>query len=161
MTVGDVHNKQFVSDKQIVIVAASTNLAVGLVYQNGANGLIQVPTSSQPLATRVYFNPVAQNNSSGAAGDLSAMVYGDGAIVSGTADGAITVGTLVKLSANVAGAFQAYTPDTSSVANYETARKLIVGVYLGHEGEGEEKGTKPTDAANAETNCKFMIKRID
>lgn len=161
MTRGDVLNKPFLSDRQINGVADNVALAAGiLVYQDGANGLKVVPTSSQPEASRIRFlEKAADNTGSGhAALAVKAETYKSGAQVVGKADGALVVGLAVKASTNNAGEFEALVipPDPTggqdpteaehiSLLEYHRRR---VGIYRGHLGEINQSGSEPTDAVD-------------
>ena len=166
MTVGDVLNKPFLSDRQVNNVADNVSLAAGImVYQDGANGIKIVPTSSQPQASRIRFlEKAADNTVTGhVLGLIKAETYKCGArVVPIKGDGAIVVGAYVRASTNNAGEVMtmAIPADLTGGESPTEAEHILVleflrralGIYQHHLGEGVQTGSEPTDAADDDTN---------
>lgn len=136
---GDVYNWDQIRDVTVNGIAASENIADGaFVYQDGANGLKQIPTTAIE-GSRVRFAPTGFDNSSGSLGDREIESVKSGARVVAQADGAIVVGDPVALPAADAGKCSLdATPDLLTT----------FGFYVGHVGEMEGTANEPTDAAD-------------
>lgn len=139
-------------------VAANTNLGIGLVYLDGANGWKNAPTDGSVIASRLYFNPIALDNSTGAKGDKTGTFYGLNAIVVGKNEGTTALNSKCKASGTTAQAFAALTIRTDTLANNSADRDAEVAGYLGHIGEISQKDSLATAGANGETNCVFVMK---
>ena len=172
-TLGDIKNKEEVSDKKQGKVATAITLAVGLVYQDAANGWKNVPADGSIDARRIYFNPISIDNSGGVLGDQTGTFYGMNAIVIGTADLAIVVDDYCRASVNVVNAFQklavpsnsalnAIFSDTEVEADIDGQRDFSIdklAKYLGHAGEITETDNLATDAIDTDADCLFLIVR--
>lgn len=145
-------------ERKYLPVAASTTLAIGPVYWDGANGLKNCTTTAPAAgnAVVIYWNDTVQDNSAGALGGKYANVYGNGAIVVGTAQGAITVDAIVQVSVTT-NAQRLEALAVTTVTHVLTA----FAKYLGHvtEYKSQTNTSKPTDAVSGDTNCVFLIKR--
>jgi len=156
LTLGLVLNKDDVKDKVSGPVAASTTLNPGLVYEDGANGWKQAPTTGAAIGNEVYWNPVTIDNSSGALGDKVGEFYGEGARVVGQADGAIPVDGRVKPSTTASHEGQFIAGVITAIADLED----LCGTYKGHYlTEINQVGVSRTAAADAETDCVFELRR--
>lgn len=167
---GTVLNKDQVADKRSGKVAASTSLAVGLVYQDGANGWKQVPTNASVLGRRCYWNETAIDNSAGALGDKTGTFYGEGAKVVFKADVAITLDTWLKPSTNTAGEMMALGSDpAATVSTVGTVAAQIneittwqtskVALYIGHVLEISAADGLATDAVDNDEDCVAVIRK--
>lgn len=149
-------------------VKASTAVVKGkLVYYS--TGAVTVPADGTIFAPAIYFCEDDGDNSSGSLGDKLVTVYKKNAIVVGKAQGTITVGKECQASETTAGSFMEWASPaaaTATIANTTTsneinavrdADKKRLAVYVGHVGEGIESGTVPTNAADGDTNCVFMM----
>lgn len=169
---GTILNKLDVTDKKSGKVAASTTLAIGLVYQDGANGWKNVPTTAAVLGKDCYWNEKAIDNSAGSLGDKTGTFYGEGALVVGTADGAIVIDSWCKPSTNHANQLMALTDPAATLGttyNKTTAQAQIneittwqkskVAIYKGHVLEITAANGLATDAVDEETDVVYLIKR--
>lgn len=156
-TRGDVENKGSLAVVRVILpVAASTTITKGsLVYQDGANGIKTMVTDGSVAADKVYF--ASEGGVAVSLADAYVHCWKKGAIVIGKAQGAITVGAECRASQTTAGSFEAWVTDTTSATTVATAEGKRLARYIGHAGEGLEIGNTPTDAADAETNCKFVM----
>lgn len=149
-TLGDVYNWHEITDVQVV-AASATNLTDGMfVYQDAANGLKVVPTSSIPEAGRIRFLPTGYDNSSGTLGDRELETVKHNAIVVAKCDGAITVGDRVVASGTTAGRCAARAATAAAI-------EVVIGTYLGHVGELEGTGNDPTNASDGDLVVIQMI----
>lgn len=171
-TIGTVLNKNLVRDVKSGKVAASTTLAVGLVYQDTTDGWKNAPTDGSVKGKDLYWNPVAIDNSAGALGDKTGTFYGNGAIVVGKSDGIISVNQWCKAGTNVANAFIALSDPASTLAATYNATDASVEIdeitgwiknkvarYLCHVLEYNNVSALPTASADLETDCVFLIAR--
>lgn len=145
-------------------VKAATKLTVGLVYYT-TNGWDKAPIDGSIHARNLYWNPIELDNTNGVKGDLSGTFYGLNARVVGKAEGAIVKGKDVMASETTAQSFAELAEPSDaasgSAAEINAVRDYAVkllGGYLGHTDEILSKDSEPTDAADAETNCVFVIK---
>lgn len=176
MTLGIVLNKDDVLDIVEGPVAASTNLTIGFVYEDGANGWKVAPVDGSITADALYWNPTAKDNSSGSKGDLTCTVYGEGARVVGQADGVIVVdapirasntaahgGQVKALAAVVDAALNGTFDDAEAEAALDALRDYHlhkIGTYKGHYlTEIGNVDISRTNAADTETNCVFELRR--
>jgi hypothetical protein len=171
--IGTVFNKDNVKDKKSGQVAASTTLAVGLVYQDGSNGWKNAPTDGSVAGKDLYWNPAAIDNSAGSKGDKTGTFYGNGAIVVGKSDGVIVVNQWCKPSTNFANGFITLTDPSATVgATYGSGTTVGAEIneittwvlarcarYLCHVLEYNNVSALPTSSADTETDCVFQITR--
>lgn len=172
-TIGTVLNKDEVKDVISGQVAASTTLAVGLVYQDGSNGWKNAPTDGSKQGIVMYWNEKAIDNSAGSKGDKTGTFWGDGAIVVGKSDGIIVARAWCKPSTNFANGFITLTDPSATlgatygggttvkgqineITTWLTAR---VARYLCHVLEYNNVSALPTSSADTETDCVFEIVR--
>jgi len=145
---GTILNREMVSDVKTGPVAVSTTLAIGLVYQDGANGWKNATSQS---GEDVYWNET-EIISTAVLGEKVGTFYGSGALVVGKSDGVIAVNGRCK-NGTVANAFVANT--VSAIAD----QLLTCARYLGHPQERTGNETLPTSSADTEENCVFEIVR--
>ena len=138
-------------------VAAGVNLGIGLVYLDDANGWKNAPTNGSIIASRLYFNPVALDNTNGVKGDKTGTFYGLNAQVVGKIEGTMALNSKCKASGTTAQAFAALTIRTDTVVNNQADNDAHVAGYLGHVGEIKSKDSLATAGANNETNGVFVM----
>lgn len=167
---GTILNKNEVQDKVTGPVAVSITLAIGLVYQDGANGWKNAPTDGSIHGRKLFWNEKALV-STATLGEIGGTFYGEGAKVVGKSDGVITADAWCKASTNFANGF--ITNDdpadaTATIANTTTSNEINnirnwqrakVAIYKGHVLEVIGNTTLPTSSADTETNCVFEITR--
>lgn len=154
-TLGDILNKQQLTDVIISGVNSSTALTKGVFcYINGATGLVVVPiATTRPDASRIRFLEVAIDNSAGSAiTDKEAETFKKLCKCVAACDGALVVLQAVRASRTTAGRCEAL-PDTATgaaatvIANYLRER---IGIYVGHPGEDQETANEPSDATDGQ-----------
>lgn len=169
MARGDIDNLDQLRDVQAIRVAA-VSLAKGIFcFQDTTNGLKVVPTSAQPIASRIRFLREATDNTGGSVGDKVAETYKALAIVHNQADQAITVGALIKASTNHAGEAEADAvpaditggeapTEAEHIAVLAFLRRTGLGICLGKEGTiGKTIGTDPADCADEDIGVFRML----
>ena len=165
---GTVINMNDVQDKKSGPVAVSITLGVGLVYEDGSNGWKQAPTDGTIHADELYWNPRSLTSTS-TLGGVTGTFYGEGARVTGQADGAIVVDQKCKASTTSSHGGQLMaladpsdqptTPTASSINAIRNWQRDAVAIYKGHANEVNNVGVVATNAADEGTNCVFEIVR--
>lgn len=161
MTLGDIENKPFLSDIVVQNVADNVALTAGmLVYQDGINGLKVVPTTAQPVGSRVRFlEKAADNTITGhALGLIKAHTFKKLARTVCRCDGVLEVGARVRASTTTAGRVIAVAEPADPGATYLEAdvdslyehSVFGIGTYIGRQKEGVEIGNEPKDAADGD-----------
>lgn len=158
MAIGDIQNRDWVTDRRVVGVADNVSLTAGMiVYQDAGNGLKVVPTTGIPGDRCYFLEKAADNTISGhTALGIKAEIYKKGAIVHAKCDGAITVNTTVRASTTTAGRVETVADPTAPSATYVQAQAASlrtfvlfrIGRYIGNALEGKQLGSIPTDAAD-------------
>lgn len=127
------------------VIKLTQSTGVWAIAGTGAAGQLSVVPSLSPLNTD--------------SGD-DILFLRAGAEVYVTADGAIKPNAAVMVSGSTAGEVVTYATTaiatTPAQADVEAARDeytKIVGIYLGHEGEGGSEGKPVTDAADGDVIC--------
>lgn len=147
-TLGTILNREEVTDRITGPVAVSTTLAVGLVYQDGANGWKNATSQSGEVC---YWNET-ELISTAVLGEVVGTFFGTGALVVGYSEGVITAGARCKNGA-VANGFIINT--VVAVADV----LLTCAHYKGHLLERTGNETLPTSSADTDDNCVFEIVR--
>lgn len=169
---GTILNKNEVQDKVTGPVAVSITLAIGLVYQDGANGWKNAPTDGSVYGRQLYWNEKSLV-STATLGEIGGTFYGEGAKVVGKSDGVITSQAWCKAGTAIANAFiinsdpanttlAATFADTEAEAAIDAIRnwqRAKIAIYKGHVLEVIGNTTLPTSSADTETNCVFEITR--
>lgn len=170
---GTIINKNEVQDKVTGPVAVSITLAIGLVYQDGANGWKNAPTDGSIHGKALFWNEKALV-STATIGEIGGTFYGEGAKVVGKADGVITADAWCKASTSFANGFiiNSDPANTTVAGTYATAteakdqidairnwQRAKVAIYKGHVLEVIGNTTLPTSSADLETDCVFEITR--
>jgi hypothetical protein len=170
---GTVLNKNDVQDKITGPVKASVTLAIGLVYQDGANGWTNAPTDGSVYGRQLYWNEKVLTATS-TLGEIVGTFYGEGARVVGKSDGIITAHAWCKASTNfangfiinsdpvdatVGATFGAGTKTETAVNNVRNWQRAKIAIYHGHVLEVIGNTTVPSSSADLETDCVFEITR--
>src|SRR3990167_10877376 len=155
---GTVINKNEVQDKVTGPVAVSITLAIGLVYQDGANGWKNAPVDGTIHGKQLFWNDKALV-STATIGEIVGTFYGEGTKVIGKSDGVITVDAWCKASTSFANGFiiladpaNAITPTAAEVDAIRNWQRAKIAIYKGHSLEVIGNTTLPTSSANLETN---------
>lgn len=128
-------------------VAASTNISKGNVVVPDASGDLAIASDADNAPYYVAIEPA--NNGSGSAGDISCPLAVGGHYVTVVADGAITPGSKVKISATDAGEVVEFEDGTD-------AQELAVGIYWGLEGGTISKSTSTPFAETFTDDADFI-----
>ena len=169
---GTVINQNDVTDKVTGSVAVSITLAVGLVYQDAANGWKNAPTDGSIDGDRLYWNHTALT-STATLGEIVGTFYGNGSRVVGKSDGIITAGNWCKAStsfangfitndlvaATIGATFGSGTATETAIDAVRDWQLAKVARYIGHCLEVVGNETNPTSSADLDVNCVFEIQR--
>lgn len=168
--IGTILNKNEVQDFITGSVKASVTLAVGLVYQDGANGWTNAPTDGSIYGRQLFWNERSLT-ATATLGEIVGTFYGEGAKVVGKSDGVITVNANCKASTSFANGFIIVADPsdaTATIANTTTSNEINnvrnwqrnkIAIYKGHVLEVIGNTTNGTSSADLETNCVFQIRR--
>lgn len=145
---GVILNKSTELKRNTAVVKASTVVAIGLCYIDGANGVKSAPVDNSKDADELFWI----ENAVGSVTELKdkkVTIYAvDGLQVIGKSDGVIAVNSECKASDTAAhgGQFITHAIRTDTVANHNIDNKLFVANYRGHEDEVKEGKTLTSSA---------------
>ena len=156
---GEVLNRDAVSDRVAGLVAAATKLAIGFVYEDGANGWKAATAAIE--ARRCYWNDRELDNSNGAHGDVTGEFWGENTCFTGKSGGVIAVDSTVKIGAAPDKLIAADIEDAIAGAATTIAANLkkFIAQYAGHLGQAAGAKVARTAAAADDADVVFRVRR--